>query len=104
MKILITSDCYLPTVNGVVTSIQQLSENLKLQGHDVRILTLSQSLRTYVEGDVTYLASMDADLIYPDARIRLPVLNEEIATLLEWGPEVIHTQSELTNVIRHIRV
>lgn len=99
MKILITSDCYLPTVNGVVTSIQQLSENLKLQGHEVRILTLSQSLRTYVEGDVTYLASMDADLIYPDARIRLPVLNEEIASLLEWGPDVIHTQSEFSSYL-----
>lgn len=99
MKILITSDCYLPTVNGVVTSIQQLSENLKLQGHDVRILTLSQSLRSYVEGDVTYLASMDADLIYPDARIRLPVLNEKIADLLEWGPEVIHTQSEFSSYL-----
>lgn len=99
MKILITSDCYLPTVNGVVTSIQQLSENLKQQGHDVRILTLSQSLRTYVEGDVTYLASMDADLIYPDARIRLPMLNEEIAELLEWGPEVIHTQSEFSSYL-----
>lgn len=99
MKILITSDCYLPTVNGVVTSIQQLSENLKLQGHEVRILTLSQSLRTYVEGDVTYLASIDADLIYPDARIRIPTLNEEISSLLEWGPEIIHTQSEFSSYL-----
>ncbi len=99
MKILITTDTYLPMVNGVVTSIQQLSTHLKELGHEVRILTLSRGLRTYVEGEVTYLGSMDADMIYPEARIRLPIINEEVDQLIEWRPDVIHSQSEFSSYL-----
>lgn len=99
MKILITTDAYLPMVNGVVTSIQQLSTHLKELGHEVRILTLSRGLRTYVDGEVTYLGSVDADMIYPEARIRLPIINEEVDQLIEWRPDVIHSQSEFSSYL-----
>lgn len=104
MKILITTDCYLPMVNGVVTSIQQLSEQLKLLGHDVRILTLSRSLHTYTEGEVTYIASMDADRVYPDARFCLPVINDAVDRLIEWGPDLIHSQSEFSSYLLARRI
>ena len=99
MKVLITTDAYLPMVNGVVTSIQQLSSHLKELGHDVRILALSRGLRTYVDGEVTYLGSVDADLIYPEARIRLPIINEEVDQLIEWHPDIIHSQSEFSSYL-----
>ena len=99
MKILITTDAYLPMVNGVVTSIQQLSTHLKELGHEVRILTLSRGLRSYVDGEVTYMGSMDADMIYPEARIRLPIINEEVDQLIQWGPDVIHSQSEFSSYL-----
>ncbi len=99
MKILITSDCYLPTVNGVVTSIEQLSENLRAQGHEVKILTLSQRMHNYTEGEVTYLASMDVDVIYPEARLRLPVFNKDVERLIEWQPDLIHSQNEFSSYL-----
>ena len=43
MKILITTDWDIPTVNGVVTSVRNLCRILRQIGHDVRILTLRQS-------------------------------------------------------------
>ena len=43
MKILITSDWYTPAVNGVVTSVKNLRRELEQRGHEVRILTLSQT-------------------------------------------------------------
>ena len=40
MKVLITSDLYKPSVNGVVTSILNLKEGLEKRGHEVKSLTL----------------------------------------------------------------
>ena len=57
MKILITTDTFKPVVNGVVTSTINLYNELKLQGHDVKILTLSNSGETYIDKDVYYLKS-----------------------------------------------
>ncbi len=99
MKILITTDCYLPMVNGVVTSIQHLTKYLSKMGHEVKILTLSRDLHSYVDGNVTYLGSMDADLVYPDARVCLPICNELVENLLEWHPDIIHSQSEFSSYI-----
>ena len=50
MKILITTDWYEPVINGVVTSVVNLSNELKKRGHEVKILTLSRSHHTYAEG------------------------------------------------------
>lgn len=97
MKILITSDCYLPMVNGVVTSIQQLSDNLRAMGHEVKILTLAIGMKNSVEGDVTSLASMNVNFIYPDARLRIPKYNDEIKRIIEWKPDLIHSQSEFSS-------
>ena len=43
MKILITTDWYEPVINGVVTSVVNLSNELKKRGHEVKILTLSRN-------------------------------------------------------------
>ena len=47
MKILITTDWYTPAINGVVTSVKNLQRELERRGHEVRILTLSQNLRSW---------------------------------------------------------
>lgn len=47
MKILITSDWYSPAVNGVVTSVKNLRRGLEERGHEVRVLTLSQTTRSW---------------------------------------------------------
>ena len=46
MKILITADCYTPTINGVVTSILNLETELRRLGHDVKILCPSENFHS----------------------------------------------------------
>ncbi len=43
MKILITTDWYETVIKGVVTSVVNLSNELKKRGHEVKILTLSRN-------------------------------------------------------------
>ncbi|MFI3215054.1 MAG: glycosyltransferase family 4 protein [Eubacteriales bacterium] len=96
MKILIASDFYKPTINGVVTSILNLKEGLELLGHEVRVLTLSTSIKTYEEDGVYYISSINAEKIYPDARFTIPNKKKAIEDIIEWGPDVIHTQNEFS--------
>ncbi|MGY3717786.1 hypothetical protein ACWE42_19935 [Sutcliffiella cohnii] len=82
MKILITTEWYVPVINGVVTSVVTLQKELKKLGHEVRILTLSN--KSYRKGEVTYISSVGAGKIYPGARIALSIDNKYMDELL--GP------------------
>ena len=96
MKILITSDWYTPAVNGVVTSVKNLRQELERRGHEVRILTLSQNRHSWEKDGVTYLGSVAAGLIYPGARLRTALAGKWVQKLLEWGPDVVHSQCEFS--------
>lgn len=94
MKILITTDLYTTSTNGVVTSVRNLWDELKRRGHDVRILTLSENLDSYKEGDVYYIKSISIEFVYPDVRMPLSYHNDLVNELIEWKPDVIHSQCE----------
>ncbi len=96
MKILITTDLYLPSVNGVVTSVLSLVHGLAAHGHEVRILTLSDTVHTHVEGNVTYLASFGAGRLYPGIRVRGFCLKNAVQELIRWHPDVVHSQCEFS--------
>ena len=96
MNILITSDWYLPAVNGVVTSVKNLRRELEARGHEVRVLTLSQTRRSYKRDGVTYLGSVAAGLIYPRARLRTALAGKWVREIVEWGPDVVHSQCEFS--------
>ena len=96
MKILITSDWYSPAVNGVVTSVKNLRRELERRGHEVRVLTLSQTPYSREEDGVTYLGSVAAGLIYPGARLRTALAVKWVRDLVEWGPDVVHSQCEFS--------
>ncbi|WP_027622986.1 glycosyltransferase family 4 protein [Clostridium lundense] len=93
MKILLTSDTYLPSVNGVVTSIRILYRELKKRGNDVKILTLSPSGEEYVNEDIYYLKSFDLRL-YPGVRGSLSFKSRFLQELISWEPDVIHSHTE----------
>ena len=99
MKILITTDWYKPAVNGVVTSVLNLEEGLKNDGHDVRILTLSNNIHHRIEGNVYYFNSLSAERIYTQARFLVPARNEMLEELIAWKPDVIHSQTEFSTFI-----
>ena len=104
MKILITTDFYLPTINGVVKSVVNLKKELIILGHDVRILTLSDTKDSHKVDDTIYIRSIGANKIYPGARLSLIKNNYLIRELVNWHPDIIHTQSEFStfHMAKHI--
>lgn len=93
MKILITTDLYKPSINGVVTSITNLEKELKEQGHEVRILTVSPDSSSHQEGNVYYVKSMPS-YIYPEVRVPFSRANAMVKELIGWKPDVVHSQCE----------
>ena len=96
LKILITSDWHTPAVNGVVTSVKNLKGELEHRGHEVRVLTLSQTLRSWERDGVTYIGSINAGRIYPGARLRTALAGRWVREIVAWGPDVIHSQCEFS--------
>lgn len=94
MKILITTDLYATATNGVVTSVRNLYDELKGKGHDVRILTLSDKMNSYREGDVYYIRSVSLEAVYPNVRMPMTYRHPLIEELIDWKPDVIHSQCE----------
>ena len=84
MKVLLCTDRYYPAISGVVTSVMTLKKYLEAAGDEVRVLTLSDTISSHVDGDIVYIGSFDADRIYPDVRIKHPVNREYIKTLIDW--------------------
>lgn len=93
-RILLLTDSYRPTVNGVVTSIDELRTGLLEAGHDVRVLTVGPTRRTTFDGQVYRLPSLDASHIYPHARLGQPLDRDLFAELIDWRPEVLHSHTE----------
>ena len=94
MKILITTDLYTTQTNGVVTSVQNLTNALLARGHEVKILTLADGIHSYRIGSVYYIRSVSIGAIYPDVRMAAAYHHRLISQLIQWKPDVIHSQCE----------
>ena len=95
-KILITSDLYRPSVNGVVTSVVNLITELRKRGYEVRILTTSYD-NNYHRDDadgVYYMRSVPFK-VYPGIRMPLNYFKHEyLDEIIKWCPDVVHSQCE----------
>jgi len=94
MKILITTDLYATGTNGVVTSVKNLKEELEKKGHEVRILTVSEKLRSHKEDNTYYIKSLPLGIVYPDVRMPISYRHRFLRELVQWKPDVIHSQCE----------
>ena len=94
LKILITTDLYTVTTNGVVTSVQNLFDELTANGHDVRILTISADLHSHKKGAVYYIRSVPLKGVYPDLRMPTSFRHKLIQEIIDWKPDVVHSQCE----------
>ncbi len=94
MKVLITTDLYTTDTNGVVTSVKNLASELAKKGHDVRVLTLSDTRHSRKEGYIYYIRSMSLGVVYPNVRMPLSYRHQLITELIEWKPDIIHSQCE----------
>ena len=94
LKILITTDLYTTNTNGVVTSVQNLFDELTAKGHEVRILTISENLHSRREGPVTYIRSVSLEKVYPNVRMPVSYRHQLIQDIIDWKPDVVHSQCE----------
>ena len=92
MKILITTDWSEQAVNGVAASVKNLRRGLQQAGHEVKVLTLSGDHHSRMEGDTYYVGSMSAGAVYPNARLKLLLPHDWVDELLEWKPDIVHSQ------------
>ncbi len=104
MRILIATDWYKPVINGVVTSVVNLENTLRAQGHDVRVLTLSPNVHSHEDEHVYYLRSISINKIYPNARIIYSNARKYLQEIVEWKPEIIHTQCEFSSFFMAKRI
>jgi 1,2-diacylglycerol 3-alpha-glucosyltransferase len=93
-KILITTDLYTVSTNGVVTSVQNLFDELTAMGHDIRILTISDTLHSRKDGAVYYIRSVPLKAVYPDLRMPTSFRHRLIQEIIDWKPDVVHSQCE----------
>ncbi|MBP2382346.1 glycosyltransferase family 4 protein [Brachybacterium sacelli] len=96
VRVLLTTDWWEPVVNGVVASVATLRRELLALGCDVRVLTLSQGMRTRSEEGVYRIGSVSAGLFYDRARIGMPGSRRVLREIVRWGPDVIHSQCEFS--------
>ena len=96
MKILLAIDLYKPAVNGVVTSTVALKRSLEHLGHEVRVLTLDKIEYIDLEEDVYAVSSLNINKVYPGARVRFFNDRFVLGQIIDWKPDVIHTQSEFS--------
>ena len=103
MKILITTDFYKHNLGGVMTSILALCAGLRTQGHEVRILTLSDHDASYREGDDYFIRSAAA-YYAPGMRVSFAFHDPLIKELIDWRPDSIHAQSEATTLTMAMKI
>ncbi len=94
MRILITTDCYTPMINGVVTSILNLEMELRKLGHEVKILCPSENFHCCENENVYRIGSVGIGKIYSGARAALRINLGNLQKLIDWKPDIIHSQSE----------
>lgn len=94
MKVLITTDLYATSTNGVVTSVRNLMEELEKKGHEVRVLTVSEKLKSHKEDNIYYIKSVPLGVVYPDVRMPISYRHRYLRELIDWNPDVIHSQCE----------
>lgn len=98
-RILLTTDWYAPAVNGVVASVLTLRRELESLGCEVRVLTLSDRMRSGYSRDGVYRLGSVPSFLYDRARIGV-LRNERIATqIIDWQPDIIHSHCEFTTFV-----
>ncbi len=95
MNIGIFTDCYLPTKNGVSTSIAQLKEGLEQRGHKVIIVTVNAP--AYIEKDTTIYRLPSIPFNFA-IELRFGLVNQRLVHRIvqQEQLQIIHTHTEFS--------
>lgn len=95
MKIGIFTDCYYPQINGVVTSVLMLEEELIKLGHDVTIITAKVPGYEETKHNVIRIKSIPFTR-WKEFRLGVPLYSEPYKQIKELDLDLIHTHTEFT--------
>lgn len=95
MKIGIFTDCYYPQVNGVVTSVLMLEEELIKLGHDVTIVTVKVPHHINDKENVLRINSVPFSR-WKEFRLGFPFFSETYRTIKHMNFDLIHTHTEFS--------
>lgn len=95
MKIGIFTDCYYPQVNGVVTSILMLEEELIKLGHEVTIVTVKVPHHIDDKPNVLRINSIPFAK-WKEFRLGVPFFSETYKSIKHMNFDVIHTHTEFS--------
>lgn len=93
MKILLASDCYIYQTGGIANVVLSLLHGLRKNGHDVRVLALSNSKQS-LKDDCSYFISSFPVFYYPEQRRSFVFKDPLLDELIEWKPDIIHLHTE----------
>ncbi len=93
MKILITTEFYLPLRCGVTTAVLNERAALEKLGHEVRILTISGDHKSYYQNGVYYIKNNFPQL-YKDSYASIAIFDPLLKDIYEWAPDIVHSQCE----------
>ncbi len=96
MRIAIFTECYLPFINGVVTHIETLREQLIAMEHEVLIVTASTKLKPpQEENGVLYCTAIPFKKLYGYG-VSNPYSLAVFLKMREFSPDVIHVHTEFS--------
>jgi 1,2-diacylglycerol 3-alpha-glucosyltransferase len=93
VKILITTDFYLPHITGVTTVVVNEQNMLGQLGHEVRLLTIGNSPVSSYKAGVYY---MKGSRLQPlrDSQLTFSYHDPLLADILSWSPDIVHSNNE----------
>lgn len=98
MRVLITTEFYLPFQCGVTTAVLNERKCLEALGHEVRILTIADSKKSYFKDGVYYMRS-NLPKMYQDSYATLAFNDPLIKDIYSWSPEIVHSQCEFFTMV-----
>lgn len=93
MKILITTDFYLPAITGVSTVVVNEMAMLPVLGHEVRLLTIGDKRFSYYRDGVYHMKASRIKL-YVDSYMTFSYKDRLLQDILDWKPDLIHSNNE----------
>lgn len=98
LKILITTEFYLPLRCGVTVAVLNLRKALERMGHEVRILTIGANRESYFSDGVYYMKS-NLPKLYKDSYATLSFGGELFDEIIDWKPDIVHSQCEFFTMV-----
>lgn len=95
MRVLITTELFLPLQCGVTTAILSEMKALEPLGYDVRVLSIIDNEQShYDEERKCYYVKATLPQFYKDSYSSLNILDPIVKDVIAWKPDIIHSQTE----------